>query len=517
MILAYPAFAGAFVLSLVMPALLVPNSALAAWPTKSGVNLPICTESGPQQWPDIVGDGAGGAIVTWEDHRGADWDVYAQHVLPTGVADPAWPVVGRSLCPATGDQRDPKIVTDGHGGAIITWVDHRGDCWHVYAQHLLATGVMDSAWPSAGRAVCSADSNQIRPRMVGDGAGGAIVAWLDSRAGARQKEIVAQHLLASGALDPAWPADAVVVCGVGASPSGDREMWVEAFILEQVTLAMVGDASGGVIVVWDAKQDSSWDVRAHHVLSNGQLDHAWPTGGRILCASAAAQRRPVIITDGAHGAIVAWEEKRGDANGVYAQHLQASGARDPAWPSEGRLVSTPRATAVVAALVADGTGGALVTWGGDLHAVQHLLPTGTVDSAWPKEGCHLSDYFGDGFFKLVADGAGGAIVVWSRELDGFHFSLKEGRYMTHEGDIYAQHVLARGVVDPSWPQRGLAVSTAKGRQYSPVAVEDGAGGAIFVWEDWRAGDLVGGTHWGDIFAQRVQSNGKLGGAVTTTP
>jgi hypothetical protein len=349
--------------------------------------------------------------------------------------------------------------------------------------------------------------------MVADGAGGAIIAWLDSRDGPSQNEIVAQHLLASGALDPAWPVDGRVVSEVGASPSGDREMWVEVYILDQVTLGMVSDSSGGAIVVWDAKQDSSRRVRAQHVASNGELDHAWPAGGRILCASAAEQRRPVIITDGSQGAIVAWEEKRGDASGVYAQHLQASGALDPVWPSGGCLVSTPGSDAVVAALVADGAGGALVTWGGSSHAIQHLLPSGTVDSAWPKEGCPLSDYFGDGFFKLVADGAGGAIVVWSRELDGFHFSFKEGRYMTHEGDIYAQHVLARGVTDPSWPHRGLAVSTANGRQYSPVAVEDGAGGAIVVWEDWRAGDLIGGNYSGDIFAQRVQSNGKLGGAV----
>lgn len=510
MILALAAFAGPLVVLLVMPVLLVPSSALAAWPTKPRVNLTICKESGAQKWPALVGDGSGGAIVIWEDQRGADWDVYAQHVLPTGAVDPAWPAAGRSLCLTTGDQCDPRIITDDHGGAIIVWVDHRGDCWQVYAQHLLATGVVDSSWPS-GRALCSADSNQTRPRMVGDGAGGAIVSWLDSRHGALQNAIAAQHLLASGALDPAWPAEGRVVCEVGASRSEDREMWIQLFIMDQVTLDMVGDGSGGAIFVWDAKRDSNWDVRAQHVLSNGQLDDAWPASGRIFFASAADQRRPVIITDGAHGAIVAWEEQRGDARGVYAQHLQAAGALDPAWPSEGRLVSTPDDAAVLAALVGDGVGGALVTWGGTRHAVQHLLPTGALDPAWPKEGCRLSDYFGDGFFKLVADGVGGAIVVWSRELDGFHFSFKEGRYMTHEGDIYAQHVLGRGVVDPSWPKRGLAVSSAKGRQFSPVAVEDDAGGAIVVWDDWRADDLVRGTYWGDVFAQRVQSNGKLGG------
>jgi hypothetical protein len=349
--------------------------------------------------------------------------------------------------------------------------------------------------------------------MVGDGAGGAIVAWLDARRGPTRYEIAAQHVLPSGDLDPGWPADGRVVCDVGASPSKYREMWVQAWILDQVTLGLVGDGSGGVIVVWDAKQDSLWAVRAQHVLANGSLDQAWSASGRILASSAANQRRPVIIKDQAHGAIVAWEEERNGARNIYAQHLQPSGAVDPAWPSEGRLVSTPDDGAVVAALVEDGMGGALVTWGGSRHHVRHLLATGALDPAWPNEGCGLSTYFGDGFFKLVSDGAGGAIVVWSRELDGFHFNFKDGRSMTHEGNICAQHVLGHGVVDPSWPKKGLEVSTAKGRQYAPVAIVDDAGGVILAWDDWRAGVLVGGNYLGDIFAQRIQSNGKLGGAV----
>jgi hypothetical protein len=46
-----------------------------------------------------------------------------------------------------------------------------------------------------------------------------------------------------------------------------------------------------------------------------------------------------------------------------------------------------------------------------------------------------------------------------------------------------------------------------------VAIADDTGGVILAWDDWRAEVLVGGNYMGDIFAQRVQSNGKLGGAV----
>jgi len=64
----------------------------------------------------IASDGAGGAIITWSDLRsGTDSDIYAQHVLASGLVDPGWPVDGRAICTAAGDQSSPAIVSDGAG------------------------------------------------------------------------------------------------------------------------------------------------------------------------------------------------------------------------------------------------------------------------------------------------------------------------------------------------------------------------------------------------------------------
>src|SRR5436190_16393936 len=84
-----------FVLALAVLALAAaPHPASAAgiprW-TPNGVAL--CTANGIQQNPQLVGDGAGGAIVTWQDRRGNSLDdIYAQHVMAGGAVDPAWPL-----------------------------------------------------------------------------------------------------------------------------------------------------------------------------------------------------------------------------------------------------------------------------------------------------------------------------------------------------------------------------------------------------------------------------------------
>jgi hypothetical protein len=127
----------------------------------------------------------GGAIVAWYDFRtGSAYDIYAEHVLVSGVPDPAWPPDGRAVCTATSDQISPQVMSDGAGGAIVAWMDYRsGASFDVYAQHVLASGVADPAWPVDGRAVCTASNGQEDPQLLSDGAGGAIVGWYDYRQG----------------------------------------------------------------------------------------------------------------------------------------------------------------------------------------------------------------------------------------------------------------------------------------------------------------------------------------------
>jgi len=172
--------------------------------TADGVAL--CTTANDQIHPTITSDGTGGAIVTWWDYRsGTNWDIYAQRVGAAGV--PQWNANGVALSSAPNEQDYAAITSDGAGGAIITWDLRAGVYQHVYAQHVTADGA--TSWPFNGVPMCTAFNNEIYPAIVWDGAGGAIVAWQDasSRTGLA---IYAQHVSAGGV--PQWTGCGVALC-----------------------------------------------------------------------------------------------------------------------------------------------------------------------------------------------------------------------------------------------------------------------------------------------------------------
>ena len=129
--------------------------------------------NGDQYIPTITSDGAGGAIVTWEDSRSGNYDIYAQRVNASGAVQ--WTADGVALCTATGSQWAPTITSDGAGGAIVTWQDYRSGNYDIYAQRVNASGAVQ--WTADGVALCTATGYQGAPTITSDGAGGAIVTW----------------------------------------------------------------------------------------------------------------------------------------------------------------------------------------------------------------------------------------------------------------------------------------------------------------------------------------------------
>ena len=95
--------------------------------------MAICTASSDQLQPQLTTDGAGGAIITWEDYRNdIDGDIYAQRVDSSGAV--VWAVNGEAVCIASKGQQDPWITTDGVGGAIIL-LSYFGILWYWIRTH----------------------------------------------------------------------------------------------------------------------------------------------------------------------------------------------------------------------------------------------------------------------------------------------------------------------------------------------------------------------------------------------
>ena len=155
----------------------------------------VCNATSGQEYPQLISDGSGGAIITWFDCRNSDVDIYAQRLNASGVAQ--WTANGAVICNATKDQWDPQLISDGSGGAIITWFDCRSNNYDIYAQRLNASGV--AQWTANGAVISSATGDQEEPQLISDGSNGAIITWEDARNGS-DDDIYAQRVLSDGSL-----------------------------------------------------------------------------------------------------------------------------------------------------------------------------------------------------------------------------------------------------------------------------------------------------------------------------
>jgi hypothetical protein len=288
------------------------NSAGTSQWTANGVAVSVA--AGNQMDPQIVSDGASGAIITWEDTRsGTNSDIYAQRVSSTGI--PQWTANGVVVSAAAGDRLHPQVSTDGAGGAIIAWEDYRsGTNLHIYAQKVNGLGTVQ--WVVNGVAVCTAGNDQFYPRIVSDGSGGAIITWMDYRNGTGYgySEIYAQRVNSTGV--PQWIADGVAICTA---------------VLDQINPRIVSDDAGGAIITWgDYRIDISYssafsDIYAQRVNSAGTPQ--WTADGIVISMGAHGHYNPEIVSDGAGGAIITWDDYRSGTidDDIDVQRVSASG------------------------------------------------------------------------------------------------------------------------------------------------------------------------------------------------
>ena len=163
----------------------------------------VVQEYSRQEDPDVIVDDDGSFFISWVDYRvDTLGDVYVQKLDPEG--NQLWAVEGVPL--ATNyliEQKSLHTMPDDLGGTIVLWHDKRsGDAGDLYAQHVLSSGIIDPLWEIDGNIVAQADGNQggAGDQTVDiDGAGGIIVAWSDLR-DPGNPEIYAQRISRDGEL-----------------------------------------------------------------------------------------------------------------------------------------------------------------------------------------------------------------------------------------------------------------------------------------------------------------------------
>lgn len=293
----------------------------------SANGVAICDTLDEQRYPDIASDGAGGAIIVWQDQRGTYMNIYAQRIDGNGMF--LWERNGIGIDTTDYNSTSPEIVSDGAGGAIITWEGYRG----IRAQRVNADG--DTLWAANGINVCTDVPSQWTPKLVSDGSGGAIIAWRDNRI-TGEYYIYAQRVDADG--DTLWTADGIPLCKV---------------INHQGGHIIVSDGVGGAIVAWEEGYDNQ-DIHAQRVDGSGNL--LWTAGGVDVCSAPDRQYVLRMVADGSGGAIAVWRDDRGAYPTSYTQRLDSNG--NTLWTVNGVPIYYN------SILLPDGSGGAYFVWEG---------------------------------------------------------------------------------------------------------------------------------------------------------
>jgi hypothetical protein len=383
-------------------------SGIRKW-TLYGLN--ICNSANAQKNSTIVEAGNGSAIITWEDRRAGNHDIYAQKIDSSGNV--LWTTNGVAICNKTTSQQSPKIVSDNAGGAIIVWEDSLNFYWDIYAQRINATGAL--VWPAGGVAVCSSPNIQTNPRIEADGLGGAIITWQDKRNNV-DYDIYAQKLDASGAAQ--WTADGVVICNAINTQNNPR---------------IEPDGANGAIIGWADKRNAiDNNVFAQRINASGAVQ--WAANGISVCNASNNQSAIDMKYIGSTGVVFCWKDERSGLNEIYTQLVSLSG--------NDQLVSNGiRLSAALKSLspnvVSDGAGGAIVAWqdsttlGSWDITSQKLNSSGAIQ--WQSGGvvvCDAND--NQEYASQISDGNGGAIYAWEDRRNGSHY------------DIYVHHLYSSG-------------------------------------------------------------------------
>ncbi|MGB3235061.1 MAG: hypothetical protein WBA94_04275, partial [Ferruginibacter sp.] len=240
--------------------------ALAQWSPNPSLNNAICNYTSHQMDVQMVSDGSGGAIVVWRDGRNIAnaIDIYAQHISASGNL--LWNVDAVPICNAASDQFAPRLVSDGANGAIIAWYDNRSGNYDIYAQRINSSGVVQ--WTTDGVAICIATGNQNAHQLLADGNGGAFIVWSDGRTSGPNADIYGQLVNAAGVVQ--WTANGAPINYASSLQN-----------IPQLT----SDGGAGFFVSWeDWRNFGQTDIYVQKVSSNGF--YTWSYLGVGICVEA---------------------------------------------------------------------------------------------------------------------------------------------------------------------------------------------------------------------------------------
>lgn len=493
----------------------------------------------PSSSLSIAPDGAGGAFLAWMDYRlPMGSHIFAQHISDSGSL--LWTSGGVALSTAFGQADFPSVVADGLGGALVAWTDTRTGTIKLFAQHVATDGSL--LWgPNGGEVSTSPYYQGIGPKrcLAADGSGGVFIGW-DDNATSDSSNAYVQHLAANGTVSPGWSSYGIRACpdpspthfqaapiltpdgagGVVLTFRESRFLGIRTQRIDAAGTLLWGPAGVNLFGLNGGKYHATVPDSAGGFIFAGvytdqlyaqRLDAAgipqWADGGVLLSGTPSTKIDLVGAPDGAHGAIFAWSDDRNDAGDIYAQNVNADGTLG------GDIVATDLALESVEAL-ADRV---RLRWSGSEPSIAATLYRSEDGASWTR------------LISLVADGSGFVtgedrdVVAGRRYAYRLGVSRPAGEDFTSTSWVQVPAALSFTLEGP-WPQP--ATDAISLRLTTPISaparlfVHDLQGRTIATLVDraleagqhtlhWRRRDLGSACRANGVYFVRLELGGRV--------
>lgn len=265
-----------------------------AWQTDG---VAVSSGESDQAAPDLIADGAGGALVVWQDDRSGDYDLRWARLDGSGAVGPT--VGGAELVVSAGDQRAVRLAAGGAGSFSAVWQESAAGATRLRAASFSSEAPLALTGSSAGTILTADTGPSTTTAMCPDGAGGVFVSW-SSRTG-DTRDIRLQHLSAQGGT--AFGDTGIVVCN---EPH------------DQYAPALCPDGAGGCIAAWEDFRAGAADLYAQRVSPSGAF--SWQVDGAPLSTASGEQYGVAVRADGSGGFFATWSD---DVLPVRATFLRA--------------------------------------------------------------------------------------------------------------------------------------------------------------------------------------------------
>jgi hypothetical protein len=411
--------------------------------------------------PAVAMDDNANFVITWQDDRNGNYDIYAQRYNPQGTPSGSNFKVNDDA--GTASQNYPVVAKDGSGNFVIAWTDYRSGP-DIYAQRYSSNGS-----PAGSNFKVNDDVGgfaQYYPAVTADHLGNFVVTWMDIRNG--NYDIYAQRYNASG------------------NPLGANfKVNDDAGTLDQRYPAIGVDGVGNFVITWQDFRDVISDIYAQRYQSAGV-----PQGSNFKVNDdygTAVQNVPAIAIDSSGKFLIVWEDHRYDAGDVYLQRYSSSGT-----PVGSNLMVNDDGgtiTQIQPTVAMNGSGNAVVTWQ-DFRNGPYDIYAQRYDPLGNPQGSNLK----------VNDDAGTASqynpAVAMANSGNFVITWQD--YRNGDFDIYAQMYQSDG--SPLGSNFKVNDDVGTTHQYSPAVAMDNSGNFVVTWQDLRNGNY-------DILAQRYDLSG----------